>query len=67
MRARPRSGSLIWQRRMFRRCAYRVGALDYSLDVIEHGLLRRNARPPYALRRLLRPGRPAAGCGAVGA
>lgn len=52
--ARPRSGSLLRHRRLFRRSTYRVGRLEYSLDVIEHGLLRRNARPPYGVRRLLR-------------
>jgi len=35
-----------------------VGGLDYSLDLIEHGLLRGNRQPPYRLRRLLRPGDP---------
>jgi Protein of unknown function, DUF547 len=58
MRARPRSGSLLRQRGIFRRCGYRVGELDYSLDAIEHGLLRANARPPYSARRVLRPGDP---------
>jgi uncharacterized protein DUF547 len=43
---------------MFRRATHRVGGLDYSLDVIEHGLLRGNRRPPYGLRRLLSPSDP---------
>ena len=43
---------------MFRRCAYRVGGLNYPLDAIEHGLLRGNARPPYSLRRALGRGDP---------
>ena len=30
----------------------------YSLDAIEHGVLRLNARPPYRLRRLLAAGDP---------
>jgi hypothetical protein len=38
---------------MFRTAAHRVGGREYSLDVIEHGLLRGNRRPPYAPRRLL--------------
>lgn len=50
----PREGSLLRHRRLFRRVAYQVGARDYSPDVIEHGLLRRNARPAYALRRVMR-------------
>jgi hypothetical protein len=56
--ARPRSGHLLRHRRLFRRAAHTVGGLDYSLDVIEHGLLRRNRRPPFSARRLLRPGDP---------
>lgn len=56
MRARPRSGNLLRHRRMFRRCGYRVGELDFTLDAIEHGLLRGNARPPYSPRRVLRRG-----------
>jgi hypothetical protein len=50
---RPRSGHLLRHRRMFRRAAHHVGGRDYSLDVIEHGLLRGNRRPPYGPRRLL--------------
>lgn len=30
-----------------------MGGQHYTLDQIEHGLLRRNARPPFALRRVL--------------
>ena len=41
-------------RRLFRRAGLRVGSQRYSLDVIEHGVLRVNRRPPYAPRRLLR-------------
>jgi hypothetical protein len=55
---RPRSGHLFRHRRMFRRQGYEVGGLLYTLDVIEHGVLRRNARPPYSPRRLLRRGDP---------
>ena len=49
----PRRGSLLRHRRMFRTVAYRVGGHDYPLDVIEHGVLRRNRRPPLSPRRLL--------------
>ncbi len=56
--ARPRSGSLLRHRRLFRTASWRVGAHDFTLDQIEHGVLRGNARPPYALRRLLRAGDP---------
>lgn len=55
---RPRSGTLIRHRSLFRRCGYRVGGEEYTLDVIEHGLLRTNRRPPYGLRPLLRGGDP---------
>ena len=55
---RPRSGRLIRHRRLFSTATHSVGGRDYSLDVIEHGLLRGNRRPPYGLRRLLRPGDP---------
>ncbi len=58
---RPRTGHLFRHRRLFRRESFDVGGLDYTLDVIEHGLLRRNARPPYSPRRLLRPGDPRLG------
>ena len=54
----PLSGSLLRHRGIFGSAAYRVGAREYSLDVIEHGLLRLNSRPPYRLRLLLRPGDP---------
>lgn len=55
---RPRSGHLLRHRRIFRSAAYTVGGLAYTLDLIEHGLLRGNARPPYSPRRLLRRGDP---------
>ena len=55
---RPRSGHLFRHRRLFRQAVHRAGGLDYSLDVIEHGLLRANKRPPYGLRPLLREGDP---------
>jgi Protein of unknown function, DUF547 len=50
---RTRHGHLIRHRRMFRRAAYVVGSLPYSLDAMEHGVLRRNRRPPVSLRRVL--------------
>lgn len=56
--ARPRSGHLFRHRRLFKTATHRAGGLDYSLDVIEHGILRGNKRPPYGLRPLLRPGDP---------
>jgi hypothetical protein len=58
LRERPRRGSLLRHRALFRFCEYRVGDFDYSLDVIEHGVLRLNARPPYSPRRLLRAADP---------
>ena len=56
--ANPRRGNLLLHRRLFKRTAVELAGLDYSLDVIEHGLLRGNARPPGSLRRLLSSGDP---------
>jgi hypothetical protein len=39
---------------MFDRVAYLVGGRPYPLNVIEHGVLRRNRRPPLRVRRTLR-------------
>jgi hypothetical protein len=58
MRSHPRGGSLLRHRRMFGSCAHSAAGLEYTLDAIEHGLLRGNARPPYRARRVLRRGDP---------
>lgn len=50
-----RRGSLLRHRSLFAADVARIGDHDYSLDLIEHGVLRRNARPPYRLRPLLGP------------
>lgn len=55
---RPIRGSVLWQLRLFSTVAYRVGGEPYTLNLIEHGVLRRNRRPPYHLRRPLREGDP---------
>ena len=55
---RPRSGHLFRHRRLFRRATHTRDGLEFTLDEIEHGLLRGNRRPPYGLRRLLRRGDP---------
>eukprot|EP00188_Purpureofilum_apyrenoidigerum_P000290 Plantae.Rhodophyta-Purpureofilum_apyrenoidigerum.ctg11204.p1 GENE.Plantae.Rhodophyta-Purpureofilum_apyrenoidigerum.ctg11204~~Plantae.Rhodophyta-Purpureofilum_apyrenoidigerum.ctg11204.p1 ORF type:complete len:557 (-),score=72.25 Plantae.Rhodophyta-Purpureofilum_apyrenoidigerum.ctg11204:323-1993(-) len=40
----------------FRRISYRLGGLDYTLDDIEHGILRGNKRPPsWRFMQQLRP------------
>lgn len=52
MAANPRSGSLIRHRGLFSEATTEVGGLHFTLNDIEHGVLRRNSRPPYALRRL---------------
>lgn len=57
----PRHGSALRHRAMFRSTSWRVGGREYSLDVIEHGVLRRNARPPLRLRGPLRSGDPRLG------
>ena len=51
---RPRAGSLLRHRRLFGTAAWQVGDHRLTLDEIEHGLLRGNARPPYRLRPLMR-------------
>lgn len=51
---RPIRGSVLWQLRLFSTVAYEVGGELYSLNLIEHGVLRGNRRPPYHLRRPLR-------------
>jgi len=53
---RPRRGHLFRHLRMFRRVSYAIGSETYSLDVIEHGMLRANRRPPTWWRPLLRSG-----------
>ncbi|MEO8091628.1 MAG: DUF547 domain-containing protein [bacterium] len=55
---RPLHGSLLRHLRMFDRVAYDVGGRPYPLNLIEHGILRRNRRPPFRLRRPLRGGDP---------
>jgi len=55
---RPIRGSVLWQLRLFSTVAYRVGGEPYTLNLIEHGLLRRNRRPPFHLRRPTRGGDP---------
>ena len=51
---RPIRGSVLRQLSLFSGTAYEVGEERYSLDLIEHGVLRRNRRPPYRPRRPLR-------------
>ncbi len=53
---RPRVGSLLRHRGLFRKVGCEVGGDFFSLDVIEHGVLRLNSKPPYSLRRTLRSG-----------
>lgn len=55
---RKPTGSLLRNRDLFATEVVRVGGQGYSLDAIEHGVLRLNARPPYRLRRLLAAGDP---------
>jgi hypothetical protein len=49
---RKPTGSLLRNRDLFAAEVVQVGGQGYSLDAIEHGVLRRNARPPYRIRRL---------------
>jgi Protein of unknown function, DUF547 len=49
-------GSVVRNLRVFARAAWAIGGQRFSLDIIEHGLLRGNARvPPWKLFRTLRP------------
>lgn len=45
-------------RRFFERVSYEIGNFHFSLDEIEHGVLRGNQRPPYHLLRPFRKGDP---------
>lgn len=54
---KPR-GHLLLKLGFFSRSAWRVGAWRYSLDLIEHGLLRGNARVPPFPWRAAKPGDP---------
>ena len=56
--ARPRHGHLFRHRRLFRTVVGEIDSHRLTPDIIEHGLLRGNRRPPYGLRRLLRRGDP---------
>lgn len=51
-------GNLLLKLRLFDRAAWRVGAWRYSLNFIEHGLLRGNARVPPFPWRAAKPGDP---------
>jgi hypothetical protein len=42
----------------FSRLKYTIGGYLFSMNDVEHGILRANARPPYALFRPFRPGDP---------
>jgi hypothetical protein len=55
---RPVRGSMLRHPRLFSRIAYDVGGHPYSLTLIEHGVLRRNRRAPFHLRRPLRDSDP---------
>lgn len=55
---RPMRRSVLLDLRRFGRPALEVDGLSYSLNQIEHGLLRGNRRPPSGLRPTLRAGDP---------
>ncbi|MFN8162142.1 MAG: DUF547 domain-containing protein [Solirubrobacterales bacterium] len=57
---RPVRGSMLRHLRLFGRLAYEVGGSVCTPNVIEHGVLRRNSRPPLHLRRALRASDPRA-------
>lgn len=51
-------GNLVTKLGLFSRYRYQIGAQSFSLDEIEHGLLRANRRPPTSLFRALSPSDP---------
>lgn len=51
---KPVSGNMLWHLRLFGGTAYRIGGELFTLNQIEHGVLRRNRRPPYQLRKPFR-------------
>jgi hypothetical protein len=51
---KPVRGSVLMHVRLFGGLAYEIGGHQYTLNMIEHGLLRVNCRPPLHLRRPLR-------------
>jgi hypothetical protein len=50
---RPVRGSTLRHLRLFSKIAYEVGGHPYTLNLIEHGVLRRNRRPPLHLKPTL--------------
>jgi hypothetical protein len=51
---RPTRGNILLKPRIFSASGYGVGGDDYSLNQIEHGVLRCNSRPPMQPRRPFR-------------
>jgi Protein of unknown function, DUF547 len=51
---KPMRGNLLRHLRLFGRFAYEVGHHPYTLNLIEHGVLRGNRRPPLGRRSPLR-------------
>ena len=54
----PVEGRLWRHRGLFDRVSREIDGLSYTPNVIEHGVLRRNRRPPFSLRRVLSDGDP---------
>jgi hypothetical protein len=55
-RERPFRGNVLFALRAFGSYAYDVGGAPFSMNLIEHGILRCNRRPPSSLFRQLRGG-----------
>lgn len=51
---KPLRGSVLRHLRLFSGVAYEVGGHPYTLNLIEHGVLRANRRPPFGFRRPMR-------------
>ena len=55
---RPVTGKMTMHPRVFSSSVYVIGGATYSLNQIEHGVLRRNSRAPYTGRRTFRSNDP---------
>lgn len=56
----PVTGSVLRSPKLFSRFGYELGALPFSLNLIEHGVLRRNSRAPFQVSRALKSSDPRA-------
>ncbi len=55
LRVKPAGGNMLMHPRVFSGARYVIGGRTYSLNQIEHGVLRRNSRAPFPPLRPFRP------------